>query len=120
MLFLETADVAHEDRCLPMGDWMRHVGRYLCPLPCPLIDIRWVPKQMRGCDDIPRRLIARTSESHNESDIPRRARHSASPTYVSSFVEALVFKAAVPYILFVVVYDLLSMLHEEVLLVKYG
>jgi hypothetical protein len=79
-----------------------------------------MPKQMRSCDDIPRHLILRISESHNKSDILRRARHPVSPTYVSSFVEALVFKVTVPYILFIVVYDLLSVLHEEVLLVKYG
>jgi len=79
-----------------------------------------MPKQMCGCDDISRRLILCTSESHNESDIPRRARHPASPTYISGFVEALVFKTAVPYILFVIAYDLLSILYEEVLLVKYG
>ena len=74
---------------------------------------------MRGCDDIPRPLILCISESHNESDIPRRARHPASPTYISSFVEVLIFNVAVPYILFIVVYDLLSVLHEEVLLVQY-
>ena len=74
---------------------------------------------MRGCDDIPRLLILCISESHNESDVPRRARHPASPTYISSFVESLVFKVAVPYILFVVVYDILGMLHEEALLVQY-
>ena len=96
---------------------MRHVGQHSRPLPCSLIDICWMPKQMRGCDDISRPLILCSSESHNKSDIPRRARHSASPTYISSFVEVLVFKAAVSYILLVVVYDLLSVLHEEVLLV---
>lgn len=75
---------------------------------------------MRGRDDIPRRLILFISESHNKSDIPRRARHPASPTHISGFVEAPVLKVTVPYILFVVVYDLLSMFYEEFLLVKYG
>lgn len=74
---------------------------------------------MRGCDDVPGLLILCISESDNESDIPRRARHTASPTCVSSFVEVLVFKVAVPYILFVVVYDLLGVLHEKALLVQY-
>jgi len=79
-----------------------------------------VPEQVRGRDDKPRRLILCTTESYNKADISRRTRRPASPVYMSSFIKVPTLKVTVPYVLFVVVYGLLSMFGEEVLLVKYG
>ena len=79
-----------------------------------------MPEQVRGCDDIPRRLIVCISESHYKANIPRCSRHPAFPACMGRFIEAPALKVTVTNVLFVVVYDLLSVLNEEVLLVKYG
>ena len=93
--------------------------RIFPPLPCSFIDVRWVPEQVGGRDDVPRRRILCISESDDKADIPRRSRHSTSPACMGCFIEAAALEVTITNVLFVVVYDLFSVLNEEVLLVKY-
>lgn len=78
-----------------------------------------MPEQVCGRDDVPRRVILCISESDDKADIPRRSRHSTSPACMGSFIEAPTLEVTVTNVLFVVIYDLFSVLNEEVLLVKY-